>query len=87
MLDAALARLFGEPGLPAALSPATLVADASGSTAAPAASRTGSLASQAQDHYTRAVRAQRSGDWALYGRELEQLGEVLEELRAGESEN
>jgi uncharacterized membrane protein (UPF0182 family) len=86
-LDAALARLFGGPGLPAALPPTTLLANASGSTAAPATPRTGSLASQAQDHYTRAIRAQRSGDWALYGRELEQLGEVLEELRAGESEN
>ena len=85
-LDAALARLFGEPGLPAAAPPTTLVADVSGSTAAPAAPRNGSLASQAQDHYTRAIRAQRSGDWALYGRELEQLGEVLEELQA-ESEN
>ena len=54
--------------------------------AAPAAG-TGSLANRAQDHYTRAIRAQRNGDWAQYGAELERLGAVLEELRAGESEN
>ena len=78
----------------APVAPATLVADAArepasatGSMPAPASARTGSLASRAQAHYTRAIRAQRNGDWALYGAELERLGAVLEELRAGESEN
>jgi uncharacterized membrane protein (UPF0182 family) len=92
-LDAALTRLFGERGL-APVAPATLVADAArepasatGSMSAPASEGTGSLASRAQDHYTRAIRAQRNGDWAQYGAELERLGAVLEELRAGESEN
>jgi uncharacterized protein len=41
-----------------------------------------SLAADAQRHYDRAVQAQRSGDWATYGEELRQLGQVLERMRA-----
>jgi hypothetical protein len=85
-LDAALARLFGGPAQPAGLSPATLVADAAPvSTPAPAGGLPGTLASQAQDHYTRALRAQRDGNWALYGAEIERLGAVLEELQGDEN--
>ena len=40
------------------------------------------LISQAQQHYDRAIAAQRAGDWSTYGRELEQLGTVLKQLRA-----
>jgi len=40
------------------------------------------LAAEAQRHYERAVQAQRSGDWATYGEELRQLGQVLERMRA-----
>ena len=87
-LDDALARLFGGPGLPASAPPTRLVADiAAGPLPAAAAAPTGSLASQAQNHYTRAIRAQRDGNWALYGEEIERLGAVLEELRNVESEN
>ena len=87
-LDEALARIFGEPGSPAAAPPATLLADnAVGSPPGADAAPTGSLANRAQDHYSRAIRAQRDGNWALYGAELERLGEVLEELRNVESEN
>ncbi len=32
---------------------------------------------QAQQHYDRALAAQRAGDWATYGREIDQLGAVL----------
>jgi uncharacterized membrane protein (UPF0182 family) len=39
------------------------------------------LATEAQRHYERAVQAQRSGDWATYGEELRQLGQVLERMR------
>ncbi len=38
---------------------------------------------QAQQHYDRAIAAQRAGDWAAYGREIDQLGAVLKQLRAG----
>jgi uncharacterized membrane protein (UPF0182 family) len=40
------------------------------------------LLRQAQDHYDRAITAQRAGDWAAYGREIEQLGAVLKQLRS-----
>jgi len=41
------------------------------------------LAAQAQAHYDRAIAAQRAGDWATYGKEIDSLGVVLERLRAG----
>ena len=41
------------------------------------------LLRQAQEHYDRAIAAQRAGNWAEYGREIEQLGAVLRQLRAG----
>lgn len=40
------------------------------------------LAAQAQDHYSRAVEAQRQGDWATYGAELQQLEAVLNQMQA-----
>jgi uncharacterized membrane protein (UPF0182 family) len=43
----------------------------------------GELLRQAQAHYDRAIAAQRAGNWAEYGRELEQLGATLRALRAG----
>ncbi len=38
------------------------------------------LAVRARRHYERAVAAQRRGDWAAYGEELRQLGELLQAL-------
>jgi len=43
----------------------------------------GDLLRQAQAHYDRAIAAQRAGNWADYGRELEQLGAALRALQAG----
>jgi hypothetical protein len=40
------------------------------------------LLSQAQQHYDRAIAAQRAGDWSAYGREIDQLGTILKQLRA-----
>jgi uncharacterized protein len=40
-----------------------------------------SLADQARTHYTRALQAQRDGNWALYGEEIKKLGEVLERMK------
>ena len=40
------------------------------------------LISQAQQHYDRAITAQRSGDWSAYGREIDQLGTILKQLRS-----
>src|SRR4051812_16255567 len=44
----------------------------------------GELLRQAQTHSDRAVAAQRAGNWADYGREIEQLGAALRALRAGQ---
>ena len=38
------------------------------------------LAVQALRHYERAIQAQREGDWALYGEEINRLGEVLKQM-------
>ncbi|MFN2635689.1 MAG: UPF0182 family protein [Gemmatimonadaceae bacterium] len=42
------------------------------------------LLREAQTHYDRAIAAQRAGNWAEYGREIEQLGAVLRALRNGQ---
>jgi len=36
---------------------------------------------QAEQYYQRALQAQREGDWALYGQEIEKLGEILKQLK------
>ena len=90
-LDLALNRLFGGSApRPAASPPSTIVADTRPSsddrpltltTSTPVA---GTLTQQAQEHYGRALEAQRGGDWARYGEEIEQLGEVLARLQEGQ---
>jgi uncharacterized membrane protein (UPF0182 family) len=40
------------------------------------------LLREAQAHYDRAIAAQRAGNWAEYGREIEQLGAAIRALRA-----
>jgi uncharacterized protein len=39
------------------------------------------LIGQAQQHYDRAMAAQRAGDWSAYGHEIEQLGAILKQLQ------
>jgi len=41
------------------------------------------LLREANDHYQREISAQRSGDWATYGQEIQALGDVLKRLNAG----
>jgi uncharacterized membrane protein (UPF0182 family) len=41
------------------------------------------LLRDAQTHYDRAIAAQRAGNWAEYGREIQALGATLSALRAG----
>jgi uncharacterized membrane protein (UPF0182 family) len=36
----------------------------------------------AQQHYERAMQAQREGDWAKYGEEIKQLGELLKQMNS-----
>lgn len=40
-----------------------------------------SLAALAQEHYERAMQAQRDGNWAQYGEEIKRLGDVLARMR------
>jgi uncharacterized protein len=51
---------------------------------APAAPSLAPLATRAREHYDRAMQAQRAGNWAQYGQEIEQLGRVIEEMRAAD---
>ena len=95
-LDRALERLFGRgaPGEVVA-PPSTLMMDVAptapeaspAESAAPQPAPSTTLAQQAQGHYSRAVQARREGDWAAYGEEITQLGEVLEQLQGTDSRN
>jgi len=38
------------------------------------------LIQQARQHYDNALKAQQRGDWALYGQEIEKLGEIIKSL-------
>jgi uncharacterized protein len=87
-LDDALARLFGAQGErrdggaegEGVRAPeATAQPSADRPTAGPSAD---ALAAEARAHYERAIAAQRAGDWAKYGEEIRQLGEVLNRMRA-----
>jgi uncharacterized membrane protein (UPF0182 family) len=79
-LDEALARLFPATGAaPRATRPQEPAqqpaAERGSAVVAP-----GSAASEAQQHYQRAIEAQRAGDWSRYGEEIRHLGEALQRL-------
>jgi uncharacterized membrane protein (UPF0182 family) len=57
---------------------------AAGPVVAPPSGPVGDLLRQAQTAYDRAIAAQRAGNWAEYGRQIEQLGAALRALRAGQ---
>jgi uncharacterized membrane protein (UPF0182 family) len=80
-LESGLARLFG--GAPA--SPVILTAAPESETAPEAVPSSpdgaaADLLGRAREHYERAIAAQRAGDWATYGAEIDRLGEVLQRL-------
>jgi uncharacterized membrane protein (UPF0182 family) len=67
--------------------PAVSATDPSAPAAAPgtepaAGGTLAELAARARTHMTRADRAMRDGNWALYGQEMERLRKVLEAMRA-----
>ncbi len=92
-LDQALGRLFGsgQGPAPGALPAGAVVAeldvpqptDAAAQATAPANAEP--LAAQASEHYRRALQAQRDGNLALYGQEIERLGVVLTQLDSGQN--
>jgi uncharacterized membrane protein (UPF0182 family) len=80
-LDRALDRLFPRGSVPAR--PEAPPLDAFDvQTTSPIPGDSG-LSKRALEHYQRALQAQRSGNWALYGDEIRRLGEALEQM-AGE---
>jgi len=89
-LDQALDAMFGS-GATIAVSGQQQTQQAADTAAAPALgaaaqappANVSALAAEAQAHYDRAIAAQRAGDWATYGKEIDSLGAVLGRLRAG----
>jgi uncharacterized membrane protein (UPF0182 family) len=89
--ETGLAQLFrGDVGVQSQVATSALPAAAdSGGRAAAAtvsgatATPSGQLLAEAQDHYQRAMSAQRQGDWTTYGQEIQRLGDVLRRLNAG----
>ena len=95
-LDEGLNMLFGA----GASRPAVTARDTAGAAApvagapvvtvpvppAPTTGRSAELLREAQQHYDRALAAQRAGNWAEYGREIEQLGVVIRSLRSATPE-
>jgi uncharacterized membrane protein (UPF0182 family) len=73
-LDAALSKIFGDvrvsddAATPKAPQPAVVRSEKG-------------LASAAGDHYERAMKAQREGNWALYGEEIKKLGETIRKMK------
>jgi hypothetical protein len=94
-LEQSLARIFGTaPGTRAGAQTAELqppsqkpgqAAVKPGETpgAAPSPAGREELIRQASDHYARAIKAQREGDWATYGEEIRKLGDILQQLSKG----
>ena len=80
-LEAGLATLFGGE-VPRTQDSVSLATADSTVTAtprpqAPSIPPSQSLIGEARSHYDRAIAAQRAGDWATYGREIQSLGQVL----------
>ncbi|MHB8836772.1 MAG: UPF0182 family membrane protein [Candidatus Methylomirabilia bacterium] len=76
-LERALARIFGESAGAERVAAATGAAAAASRAPAAAGERGG----RAQEHFDRAMKAQREGNWALYGEEIGRLGEIIRQLR------
>ncbi len=75
-LEQSLTKLFGNGAVQA--QPGALETQAL--TAAPQTPISAGLATQAKEHYERAMQAQRAGDWAKYGDEIKQLGQLIEKM-------
>jgi uncharacterized membrane protein (UPF0182 family) len=76
-LESGLALLFGGDAGRPAVTPTEQPAEA-GAPAAPSVSAT--LLRQVQEAYDRAIAAQRAGNWAQYGEEMNRLGDLLRRL-------
>ncbi|MEX2208670.1 MAG: UPF0182 family protein [Myxococcota bacterium] len=81
-LEAALARIFPLDG-----GPAPRPTPQSGSPAVEPAQGADDSAARARDVFRRALEAQRAGDWARYGEEIERLGEILDRMTGARRED
>lgn len=72
-LEAALGRIFGGAAAPRRPAP-----QAESAGVQPPAEDFGA---RAQAHFERAMKAQREGDWALYGEEIKKLGEIIRRMQ------
>jgi uncharacterized membrane protein (UPF0182 family) len=84
-LNAALARLFpggsaGAPVVSRSMAPQTPQPQQA------AATGSDTLASQAQRLYQSALQAQREGNWAQYGEDIKQLGELLQRMTSRQAQ-
>jgi len=75
-LEQALSRIFGDIGMPSRERPA-------GSITVQAEQPESNLAPTAKEHFDRAMKAQREGDWALYGEEIKKLGDIIRKMQKG----
>jgi hypothetical protein len=77
-LGEALAQVFSGVGTPATAAPPA--ATTPPGTAASANPAIGALVKEANDHYVRAQEALKTADWATYGKEMQALQQVLNQL-------
>ncbi len=77
-LGDALAQVFSGIGTPTTAAPPATVTQPG--TATPANPAVDALVKEANDHYTRAQDALKSADWATYGKEMQALQQVLNQL-------
>jgi hypothetical protein len=73
-LDAALSKIFGDVRVSEESAPFRSLPPPSGR-------QDKGLASAAVEHFDRAMKAQREGNWALYGDEIKKLGEIVRKLK------
>jgi uncharacterized membrane protein (UPF0182 family) len=76
-LEEGLSRLFG-----GTVASSSVASSRTESEPLASSSDTADLARRASETYQRAMAAQRAGDWARYGEEVQRLGEVLRQLEA-----
>lgn len=86
-LEKAIDRIFGRgPGEPAPAPPAVAAGGSPPAPeAAPASQSIEALAAMARQRFEAALKAQRDGNWALYGEELKALGDILAQMTRQQS--
>jgi len=79
-LGDALARVFGASTAPVVTSPPSTAAQGTPTTGAPTSANVNALIKEANDHYTKAQDALKTGDWTTYGAEMKALQQSLDKL-------